>query len=116
MNSNAQRINTPPLDIIKSIPGVEFIAQRDAEVCCGGAGIYNLTQPEMSQRLQADKVEHITATGATIVATGNPGCQMQIASGLEQAGKAHIRVVHPVELLDLAYQRSGFYSDTKSAD
>jgi glycolate oxidase iron-sulfur subunit len=105
-----QKVKDAPLEIIRSIQGTEFVAQRDAEVCCGGAGIYNLTQPEMSQQLQSDKVKNIIATGANIVATGNPGCHMQLAAGLYQSEGNHIRVVHPVELLDQAYRLSGFYS------
>jgi len=105
-----QKVKDAPLEIIKSIPGIEFVTQRDAEVCCGGAGIYNLTQPEMSQQLQSDKVKNIIATGADIVATGNPGCHMQLAAGLYESGFSNIHVEHPVVLLDRAYELSGYYS------
>ncbi|HZS46879.1 MAG TPA: heterodisulfide reductase-related iron-sulfur binding cluster [Blastocatellia bacterium] len=108
-----QKVKDAPLEIIKSIPGVQFIAQRDAEVCCGGAGIYNMTQPEMSMQLQSDKVKNILTTKADIVATGNPGCHMQLATGLYTSGHKEIRVTHPVELLDEAYEASGFYQSQK---
>jgi glycolate oxidase iron-sulfur subunit len=104
-----QKVKDAPLEIINSIPGIRFAAQRDADVCCGGAGIYNLTQPEMSARLQSDKVRNIVATGADIVTTGNPGCHMQLATGLYTSGHKEIRVMHPVELLDQAYEASDFY-------
>jgi Fe-S oxidoreductase len=110
-----QKVKDAPLEIIKSIPGIEFVAQRDAEVCCGGAGIYNLTQPEMSQQLQSDKVKNIIATGADIVTTGNPGCHMQLAAGLYESPGKDIRVAHLIELLDQAYQLSGFYSENSAS-
>ena len=76
---------------------------NESAVCCGSAGIYTLTEPEMAQRLGARKVENIRATPATVVATANPGCAMQVASGLRNAGSS-ARVAHIVELLDEAYR------------
>ena len=75
---------------------------REASVCCGGAGTYNLTQPEMSGRLRARKVDAIVQTGARVVATANPGCAMQISAGL-RAANYDADVKHVVELLDDAY-------------
>ncbi len=75
---------------------------RESSLCCGSAGIYNLTQPEMAQRLQQRKIENVRATGASVVATANPGCAMQVSAGLRAAGDG-ARVVHIVELLDEAY-------------
>jgi glycolate oxidase iron-sulfur subunit len=74
----------------------------EASVCCGSAGIYNLTQPEMAARLRKRKVTNITRTRARIVATANPGCALQVASGLRDEGY-DARVKHVVELLDEAY-------------
>jgi glycolate oxidase iron-sulfur subunit len=74
----------------------------ESAVCCGSAGIYNLTQPEMARRLGRRKVENALATGAGIVATANPGCAMQLQWGLREAG-ATMKVKHIVELLDDAY-------------
>ena len=74
----------------------------ESAVCCGSAGIYNLTEPEMAQRLQRRKVANVTRTGATIVATANPGCALQLAAGLRASGN-RATVKHVVELLDDAY-------------
>jgi glycolate oxidase iron-sulfur subunit len=73
---------------------------RGSERCCGAGGVYNLRHPEMSEPILAEKVAAIRESGADTVATGNPGCAMQIAWGLRGTG---IEVVHPVELLDRAY-------------
>jgi glycolate oxidase iron-sulfur subunit len=72
--------------------------------CCGSAGIYNLIQPEMANTLLKRKMVHIKSTGAEIVATGNPGCLLQIQNGARRAKQA-LRVVHPVTLLAEAYRR-----------
>ncbi len=85
------------------IPGVELVPLEESEICCGAAGTYNLTQPEMSERLGLRKMDHIANTGAEAVATGNIGCILQIARKVKESGKA-IDVVHPVDLLDKAYR------------
>ena len=69
--------------------------------CCGAAGIYNVTEPEMSGRLMREKAEAVVSTGATVVASANPGCTMQLLAGLRELGVA-VDVVHPIELLDRA--------------
>jgi glycolate oxidase iron-sulfur subunit len=84
------------------IPGINLIEMTESAVCCGSAGIYNLTQPEMASRLQRRKVDSIQRTGATIVATANPGCAIQVNAGLRDAGYP-ATVKHVVELLDEAY-------------
>jgi glycolate oxidase iron-sulfur subunit len=76
--------------------------------CCGGAGIYNLSEPEMSEQLLSDKIEKVKQTGAGILATANPGCHMQLGAGA-RLFKADCRVAHVVELLDESYRRAGFY-------
>jgi glycolate oxidase iron-sulfur subunit len=73
-----------------------------SEHCCGSAGIYNLIEPEVSDRVLAPKLANIAATHAALVTTGNPGCLMQIGAGLRQAGM-RARAVHPVDLLDASY-------------
>jgi len=78
----------------------------EADWCCGSAGTYNVTQPELSAKLLERKVGHITRSGAEVVVTANPGCQMQIAAGL-RAVRAPISVVHLMDLLDRAYRSSG---------
>ncbi|HVY71589.1 MAG TPA: (Fe-S)-binding protein, partial [Verrucomicrobiae bacterium] len=68
-------------------------------VCCGSAGSYNLTEPEMAARLQKRKIENILRTGANVVVTSNPGCLLQIRAGLAQANAAHIRALHIADYL-----------------
>jgi glycolate oxidase iron-sulfur subunit len=99
---HAQRISGAPRRLLRKIPGLELIEMQESAVCCGSAGIYNVTVPEMAGRLQARKVGNIEATNATIVATANPGCALQVASGLQHAG-IRAEVKHIVELLDDAY-------------
>jgi glycolate oxidase iron-sulfur subunit len=85
------------------IPGLELVPLEESELCCGAAGTYNLTQPEMSERLGRRKMDHIEATGASVVAAGNVGCILQIARKIKERGSS-IEVVHPVDLLDRAYR------------
>jgi glycolate oxidase iron-sulfur subunit len=99
---HAQRIAEAPLAILRSIPALQLVPLDGAEHCCGAAGIYNLVEPDTSNTVLAPKLRNIAATGAELVATGNPGCMMQIGAGLRRAG-IRARVVHPVELLDEAY-------------
>jgi glycolate oxidase iron-sulfur subunit len=82
--------------------GVELVPLADSDQCCGSAGIYNLIEPETSDAVLAPKLARIAESGAALVATGNPGCLMQIGAGLQRAGMA-VRVVHPVDLLDASY-------------
>jgi len=94
--------------VLEAIPGVELVALRDAEACCGGAGTWGLQHAELARRILDDKLASVAATGADAVVTPNPGCMMQIGAGLtEQASP--IAVLHPVELLDESYRRAGFY-------
>jgi glycolate oxidase iron-sulfur subunit len=99
---HAQRISDPPKQILAAISGVTLVALEQADACCGGAGIYWLQQPELAQKIAARKVEAIRQSGAEIVATGNPGCLLQIRSALRAAGLS-VKVVHPIELLARAY-------------
>lgn len=103
--SHAQRITVPPLTLLDAVvrahPSATLVPLADAEQCCGSAGIYNLIEPETSDAVLAPKLGHIADTRAHWVATGNPGCLMQIGAGLLQSG-SETRVVHPVELLDAA--------------
>ncbi|HET6670988.1 MAG TPA: heterodisulfide reductase-related iron-sulfur binding cluster [Pyrinomonadaceae bacterium] len=106
---NGQHAAEAPLKILRAIPDLNFKPLEGAERCCGSAGVYNLLEPEMSQGVLQEKLAHIRETGATVLATGNPGCQMQIGAGSQLAGM-ELRVCHPVELLDLSYRRAGFYA------
>ena len=105
---HAQGITEEPLALLGSIPGLELIPMRKHDECCGGAGIYGITHPELGGRISHDKVLAILETGAELVATGNPGCMMQIGAGLRAMGE-DVEVVHPVELLDESYRRGGVY-------
>jgi glycolate oxidase iron-sulfur subunit len=99
---HAQRVVTPPLAVLGAVPGLTLVPLEGSEHCCGSAGIYNLIEPEVSDRVLAPKLANIGATHATLVATGNPGCLMQIGAGLHQAGM-RARAVHPIDLLDASY-------------
>ncbi len=94
--------------MLRTIPGLDFASLEGAERCCGGAGIYNLMEPEMSQSVLSEKLAQIALTKADILTTGNPGCQMQIGAGARLSGMS-LKVCHPVELLDESYRRAGFY-------
>jgi glycolate oxidase iron-sulfur subunit len=101
------------LQMLWAIPKLNFIPLPGSDVCCGGAGVYNLLEPELSGEILAEKLKHIQQSGAAVLATGNPGCHMQIAAGARLAG-IPLRVVHPVELLDESYRRAGFYDRAES--
>jgi glycolate oxidase iron-sulfur subunit len=99
---HAQRVSGPPLKVLAAIPGLALTPLADADQCCGGAGIYNLVEPDTSHAVLAPKLARIAETGAGLVTTGNPGCMMQIGAGLIRAGSS-TRTVHPVDLLDASY-------------
>ena len=101
---HAQRVISPPQSIFAAIPDLHLIPLTDSDQCCGSAGIYNLVEPDTSNAVLEPKLERIAATGASLVATGNPGCLMQIGAGLIRAGTT-TRVLHPVDLLDASYGR-----------
>jgi glycolate oxidase iron-sulfur subunit len=100
---HGQQIRSQPRALLELIPGLELVPLEESELCCGAAGTYNLTEPEMSERLGRRKLERICATGAAVVATGNVGCILQIARQVKEQG-LKIAVMHPVDLLDRAYQ------------
>ena len=105
---HAQGIAEPPSRVLESIPGLEVVPLPGAAECCGGAGIYGLTNPRLGGRIGADKVQDVLGTGAAALVTGNPGCMMQIGAGLALAG-ARMPVLHLVELVDESYRRGGLY-------
>jgi glycolate oxidase iron-sulfur subunit len=104
--AHAQGIRTEPRALLATIPGIEVLDVADGERCCGAAGIYSVVQPEMAERLGADKAAAIAATRPDAVASANPGCTMQIAAHLHEGG-LRVPVVHPVQLLDRAYRTGG---------
>jgi glycolate oxidase iron-sulfur subunit len=99
--AHAQGIRRQPRDLLARVHGVELVEMADADVCCGSAGSYNLTQPDYADRLLARKCEAILATGARAVISANPGCMLQIEAGLRARGSP-LPVLHVVEVLDRA--------------
>lgn len=105
---HGQGVAKAPLRLLEAIPGLELVPLSGSEECCGGAGIYGITHPSLGGWIGRDKVSAVRESGAQMVATGNPGCVMQIGAGLRMAGLT-VDVVHPVELLDESYRRAGLY-------
>ena len=101
--AHAQRIKKQPRDLIRAIPGIDFVEMRHADLCCGAAGLYSALEPQMSSRILEEKMADVTATGAEVLVTGNPGCQMQLERGLRNTGST-MRVEHTAELLLRAYE------------
>jgi glycolate oxidase iron-sulfur subunit len=100
---HAQKIRDAPRRLLAQIPGLELRDLPETEVCCGAAGTYNLTEPEMSARLSRRKLDNIRQTGARVAITSNAGCALQIAREARQQG-LQLSVVHPMELLDSSYR------------
>jgi glycolate oxidase iron-sulfur subunit len=99
---HAQKIREAPRRLLAAIPGLVLRDLPETELCCGAAGTYNLTEPEMAQRLSRRKLANILSTGASTVVTANAGCLLQIAQEARQQGH-RLRVVHPMDLLDESY-------------
>jgi glycolate oxidase iron-sulfur subunit len=102
---HGQRVEQAPRRLLASIPGLSLVAHDDPTGCCGAAGIYNLTHREMSEAVLERKLRALAAAAPEVIATGNPGCLMQIRSGAARWG-LRARVAHPIELLDEAYAAS----------
>ena len=99
---HAQKISAEPRNILSQVPGLEIVPLAEAEWCWGSAGLFSFTQGEMSERVLARKMAHVERSGAQAIATGNPGCLLQIQRGAAQRG-LELEVLHPVELLARAY-------------
>jgi glycolate oxidase iron-sulfur subunit len=102
---HGQKITSEPRQLLRSIPNLRLVELAESTWCCGSAGIYNLVQPQMAGELLRRKVGHIRTTGAAVVATGNPGCLLQIQNGCVAEG-LRVRVAHPITLLAEAYRRA----------
>lgn len=100
---HGQKITVQPREVLNAIPNVELVELPESNWCCGSAGVYNLTQPEMAGELLERKLKHIRSTGATIVATANPGCLLHLQNGVNR-NREDLRLVHPVTLLAEAYR------------
>jgi glycolate oxidase iron-sulfur subunit len=101
---HGQRVITPPVALLSALPAVSLVPLADSDQCCGSAGIFSLVRPDVAEKVLAPKLARIRESGAAIVATGNPGCLMQIGGGLIRDGGAVV-TRHPVELLDAHYAR-----------
>jgi glycolate oxidase iron-sulfur subunit len=102
--AHAQQVRDQPRSLLQQIPGLKLIELPESELCCGAAGTYNLTEPEMAGRLSQRKLKNILGTGAQVVVTANAGCLMQIACEARMQGQM-LKIVHPMELLDLSYRK-----------
>ncbi|HEV3406508.1 MAG TPA: (Fe-S)-binding protein [Candidatus Dormibacteraeota bacterium] len=100
--AHAQKIKKQPRDLLRSLPGVEWVEMRHADICCGAAGLYSTLEPEMSRRILDEKMEDVLATNADVLSVANPGCQMQLESGL-RARRSPMKVEHVAETLMRAY-------------
>jgi glycolate oxidase iron-sulfur subunit len=100
--AHAQRIRKQPRELIKALPGIDFVEMPHSDICCGSAGIYNTLEPKMSQRILDEKMEGVLSVHPDVVVTANPGCQLQLELGLRQHGSG-ARVLHLAELVDRAY-------------
>ena len=105
---HGQKVKQQPRELLNAIPGLTMVNLKEADWCCGSAGIYNITNQELSSQLLERKMNNIIATGTNVVVTGNPGCMMQIGLGAQHRD-IEIEVLHPVQLLDEAYQAGGVY-------
>jgi len=102
---HAQGVRAQPRQLLRAIPGVEVREIPESEICCGSAGIYNLLEPDPATQLRDRKAQNIISTGAEAIVSGNPGCLLQIANGLEAAGKP-LKIMHLVEVLDRSIQEA----------
>ncbi len=100
---HGQKITKQPRELLKLIPGLKLVELPESSWCCGSAGVYNITQPEMSAKLLDRKMANIVKTGAKCVANGNPGCSVQLEAGVRAAG-SDVEIVHPITLLARAYR------------
>jgi glycolate oxidase iron-sulfur subunit len=103
---HGQKIKDQPRELLAAIPGLEFVPLIEADMCCGSAGTYNVTQPALSKALLDRKMANVLASGAELLVTANPGCQMQLEAGVHASG-AHVTVMHLMDVLDRAYQDGG---------
>ncbi|MGB3670947.1 MAG: (Fe-S)-binding protein, partial [Phormidesmis sp.] len=96
---HGQKISRQPRQLLTQIPGLTLKEPMDAALCCGSAGVYNMLQPEIAAELGQMKSTSLVKTGATLIASSNPGCSLQIKQALEKQGET-IRLQHPIQLLD----------------
>jgi glycolate oxidase iron-sulfur subunit len=100
--AHAQKVRQPPRQLLEMIPGLKLVPLAESELCCGAAGSYNLTQPEMSERLGRRKAERILSTGASAAFTGNVGCLLQVSRYIRES-RPDFWVAHPIDALAKSY-------------
>jgi glycolate oxidase iron-sulfur subunit len=110
---HGQKISFQPRQLLRQIPGVTLREPIDAALCCGSAGVYNMLQPEVAEELGQQKVSNLLNTGASLIASSNPGCSLQILKHLQLQGKS-VPVIHPIRLLD--YSIRGMALNAESPD
>jgi glycolate oxidase iron-sulfur subunit len=103
---HGQKVRAAPRTLLSRIPGLTMVPLGDSELCCGSAGVYNILEPDMADRLLEHKIRRIIESGARTVVTGNPGCLLQIAGGCRRRG-VDVEVVHPVTLVARAIRWEG---------
>jgi glycolate dehydrogenase iron-sulfur subunit len=101
--AHGQRVRSEPRALLAAVPGLQLVPLRDADFCCGSAGIYNLLHPELAREFLNRKLDRLAETRAQVVVSGNPGCLLQIAMGLRERG-IPMRAAHTVEVLDWSYR------------
>ncbi len=104
--AHAQQVRSQPRELLRSIPGIELVEPAEWELCCGSAGIYNLTRPQAAAELGARKADNLLATGAEAIAAANPGCTLQIAAHLQRKGRP-MEILHPMQLLARSIAAAG---------
>jgi glycolate oxidase iron-sulfur subunit len=102
--AHAQKVRDQPRNLLKSIRGLKLVELAESDLCCGAAGTYNLTEPEMAEKLGRRKLDNIRKTGARVVITANAGCLLQIAREARMQGEV-LKIMHPMDVLDLAYRK-----------
>ncbi|MBI2846430.1 MAG: (Fe-S)-binding protein [Chloroflexi bacterium] len=101
--SHTQGIRQAPRNLLRSIPGLKLVEMEESDVCCGSAGVYSITNPDMSRRLAMRKIRNALATGADTIASANPGCMLQLYAAVQETG-AKLQIKHVVDLLDESYR------------
>ena len=107
---HAQRVRSQPRALLAAIPGLKLEELPEGAICCGSAGIYNLVEPETADELGDRKAQHITAAQPDVVATGNPGCLLQLRAALGRKGEK-TPVLHTIQIVDASIRNSGLSSE-----
>jgi glycolate oxidase iron-sulfur subunit len=103
--AHGQKVRAAPRKLLAAVPGLQFREMPFSDICCGSAGIYNVVRNEMAMQILRRKMDSVNSTGAQIIATANPGCMLQLETGVRLHGRGQ-RVAHVVEILDEAYRNA----------